>query len=186
MPFNLLWSRLFPAQKASAPPGQEGEFFVSGMSMEPTLPEGPGCGFRCGFRCFSFIPSPRSSCSHFLSGENRMSFISFSWLMLRDELILKSLHQEPKQLNNNSWQTQASVTARLTLCHAVPVSCTAYYQHLWRSGHRSVLSLKAGPAGKASELMPREDSPPQLSCSLAGLTLWGMFYQASAFTREIK
>lgn len=54
------------------------------------------------------------------------------------------------------------------------------------SAVRSVFSLNAGPAGKAGGLLPREDSPPQLSRSLAGRTLSSVFYSASELTGEIK
>lgn len=108
MPFNLLRSWLFPAQKSydlPAPAPRPLARKESSLSLEyqrsPHSPKVQGVAFSC----FSFIPSLRSSCSHFLFGKNRMSFISFSWLTPRDELILKRLHQEPKQLSNNSRQT---------------------------------------------------------------------------------
>lgn len=74
--------------------------FVSAVPTGPPSPKAQGVAFSC----FSFIPSPRSSCSHFLFGENRMGFISFSPLMPGDELILRRLPQEAKQWSNNSRQ----------------------------------------------------------------------------------
>lgn len=83
--------------------------------------------------------------------------------MPRDELILKMLHREPKQLSNNSCWMEVRVAWKANAVRAGPVTPTAHYKHLWHSGHRSMIGLNAGQqAGRSRELMLQKDPLPQL------------------------